>query len=180
MEGFIGEIRAFAGTYAPQGWHFCDGSMLPINSYKELYALIGTTYGYQTANDFKLPDLRGQIPIGIGQGPGLSSFVIGNNGGFENVTLTTDQIPNHTHLVSVSTSDNTITTPSTKAFLSKMYSPGGSVVGYTPGTITTPVAVMDSSTIAQSGGSQQHSNLMPCTPVSFIICTNNNIYPPTP
>ncbi len=169
MEGFIGEIRAFAGTYAPDGWNFCDGSILLSNDYPELYSLIGTTYGSQTAIDFKLPDLRGQIPIGTGLGKGLSSFAIGDKGGSEYVTLTTSHIPSHTHSVNVSTNGNTVTSPSENTFLSEMYSPGGSVVGYTPGTITAPVAVLKSATIAPNGGSQPHDNLMPCTPVGFYM-----------
>src|SRR5512143_3908889 len=94
---FIGEIRMFGGNFAPAGWAFCDGSLLPISENDALFTLIGTTYGGDGQTTFALPDLRGRLPVHMGTGAGLSSFVIGEAGGVETVTLTTSQMPGHSH-----------------------------------------------------------------------------------
>src|SRR5512136_2572601 len=94
---YVGEIRMFAGNFAPQGWMFCEGQLLPISQYDALFNLIGTTYGGDGINTFALPDLRGRVIVGPGQGSGLSNYVLGQQGGVETVTLTTNQIPQHSH-----------------------------------------------------------------------------------
>src|SRR5690349_11535310 len=103
MDPFLGEIKLFCGNYAPIGWAFCDGSLLPISENDALYALIGTTYGGDGINTFALPDLRGRVAIHQGQGPGLSPYVMGETGGAETVTLTTNNLPQHTHRIIAST-----------------------------------------------------------------------------
>src|SRR5271166_5833783 len=96
---FLGEIRIFGGTFAPLGWAFCQGQLLPIAQNTALFSLLGTTYGGDGVSNFALPDLRGRVPMGMGQGPGLSPYVQGQMGGAESVTLTTQQMPPHSHSV---------------------------------------------------------------------------------
>jgi microcystin-dependent protein len=97
MEGYIGEIRLFAGTFAPVNWEFCDGSTKPISSYDAAFTILGTTYGGDGMTTFGLPDLRGRVPVHPGQGMGLNNVEIGQAGGEENHTLTVDEIPRHGH-----------------------------------------------------------------------------------
>ncbi len=97
QEPYIGEIRLFAGNFAPSGWAFCDGSLLSISENEVLFNLIGTTYGGDGQSTFAVPDLRGRVPVGQGQGPGLSNRIIGETGGQETVTLTSANMPSHTH-----------------------------------------------------------------------------------
>lgn len=98
QQPYIAEIRLFAGNFAPAGWAFCDGSLLPISQNETLFALIGTTYGGDGQTTFALPDLRGRVPIGSGQGAGLSNRILGEKVGQESVTLTTANMPSHSHL----------------------------------------------------------------------------------
>src|SRR5215218_473307 len=94
---YTGEIRMFAGSFAPAGWAFCDGQLMPISENDALFVLIGTTYGGDGQSTFALPNLQSRVPIHQGSGSGLSTYVIGESGGVESVTLTTGQIPTHTH-----------------------------------------------------------------------------------
>jgi microcystin-dependent protein len=153
-EPFIGEIRMFGGNFAPFGWAFCDGAVLPISQYNALFALIGTTYGGDGQNTFNLPDLRGRLPVHQGSG-----FVIGQSAGTETVTLTVNQIPQHTHAVSARTSA-TAGSPS-----------GATYGGNTTDAIytATPSAQMNAAMVGIGGGSQPHANMMPYGVVSFII-----------
>src|SRR5271169_6480000 len=96
-QAYVGEIRMFGGNFAPAGWFFCDGSLLPISEYETLFNLIGTTYGGDGQTTFALPDLRGRVPIHQGSGGG-GSYVLAQNGGAEQVALTTQQIPFHSHV----------------------------------------------------------------------------------
>lgn len=98
MEGYLADIRLFAGNFAPSGWSFCDGKTLSIAEYDALYALIGTTYGGDGVTAFKLPDLRGRVPVGVGQIPGSSAILLGQVGGTENVTMNVNQMPTHIHV----------------------------------------------------------------------------------
>src|ERR1700744_2453817 len=109
---FIGEIRMFGFNFAPVGWHRCDGSLLPIAQYDALFALIGTTYGGDGQVTFGMPDFRSRVPVHQGQGTGLAPYVMGQLTGAENVTLTVQQIPSHSHAVSVSNSGTRTTTAS--------------------------------------------------------------------
>src|SRR5437870_12805594 len=95
---YVGEIRMFGGNFAPAGWMFCEGELLPISEYETLFNLIGTTYGGDGQSTFALPDLRGRLPLHVGQGPGITqSYQLAQTGGVESVTLTTQQIPIHSH-----------------------------------------------------------------------------------
>lgn len=114
---YIGEVRLFAGNFAPAGWAFCDGGLLPISENDALFALIGTTYGGDGQSTFAVPDLRGRVPIGIGQGTGLSNRVIGEKAGQETMTLTTANMPSHSHTgrIVVNNGNATATTPTTSS-----------------------------------------------------------------
>ena len=155
-ESYVGEIRMFGGNFAPYGWQFCNGQLLSISNYDVLFNLIGTTYGGDGQNTFALPDLRGRSPVHTG---GLLSYVQGQTGGVENVTLTTAQLPAHSHPFTVSGGGGTSASPAGN-FLA------GSALGqYAP----TPGNGVSANVLGSVGNSQPHSNLMPYTTVSFII-----------
>lgn len=107
---YIGEIRLFAGNFAPVGWAFCDGALLPISENDALFNLIGTTYGGDGQSTFALPDFRGRVPIGAGQGAGLSNRIIGETGGQETITLSTANMPSHSHLSQIVVNNGNATT----------------------------------------------------------------------
>src|SRR3954465_13916452 len=107
---FIGQISLFGGNFAPRGWAFCKGQLLAISQNTALFSILGTTYGGNGQTTFALPDLRGRVPIHFGQGPGLSSYALGETGGAETTTLTVNELPAHTHAVSPRASNNAQTT----------------------------------------------------------------------
>ncbi len=153
---YVGEIRIFAGNFAPAGWMFCEGQLLPISEYDTLFNLIGTTYGGDGQSTFALPDLRGRFPIHQGNG-----FTLAENGGVETVTLTTNQIPVHSH----------------PALVSGDSAPGNNPVGNVAGAGTTislyrvgvPNSALAPVAILATGGSQPHNNFQPYLCVDFII-----------
>jgi microcystin-dependent protein len=154
---YIGEIRMFAGNFAIVGWAFCDGSLMAISQNDALFQLIGTTYGGDGVNTFALPDLRGRVPIHMGNG-----FTMAQSGGAESVTLTGQQIPSHTHTM-LATNNN-----------ASAKSAAGNVLAQTP--TYTPYnsglgadSTMAASSIGTAGGSQPHQNLQPFLCVNFII-----------
>src|SRR3979490_2969928 len=108
---YVGEIRMFAGNFAPAGWMVCEGQLLPISENETLFTLIGTTYGGDGQSTFALPDLRGRVPVHQGQGPGLGNFIIGKTDGVEQVTLTAQQVPAHTHAFAASSAPGDSSTP---------------------------------------------------------------------
>jgi microcystin-dependent protein len=166
--GFLGQVKLFAGNFAPQGWHDCDGSLLPISENTALFALIGTTYGGDGQTTFALPDLRGRAAIGVGQGPGLSSYVLGETGGQENVTLTVNQLPSHAHTLQATSALGSSASPAT---LAPSASPDG-IGAYA----STPNATMNASTLEGAGGGQPHENMKPFLAVRYIICVSG-IFP---
>lgn len=155
---YVGEIRMFAGSFAPQGWEFCNGQQLSISENETLFMLIGTAYGGDGENWFGLPDLRGRIPVH--QAPS-TGFPVGQAAGVEQVTLTTAQIPAHTHAVVASTAVGTSTSP-----VGNVVAAGGSSNAYRPG----PSAVaLSPQAMGGAGGSQPHTNLQPYLCIQFII-----------
>ena len=173
MDAYLGEIRMFAGDFAPQGWLSCDGSLQSISTYQALFSLIGTTYGGDGTRTFALPDLRGRIPVGQGQGPGLSQRVIGGNGGVETVALGLSETLSHTHGVSVTTVEATTVTPGPTVNLAATTAPAANYLVTLPSP-TVP-RVLDDSTVGVSGGDPSgvtvpHGNFMPSFAVTFIIC----------
>ncbi len=171
-EPYLGEIRLFAGSYAPANWAFCDGSVLPINSYTALYSVIGTTYGGDGISTFGLPDLRGRIPLSQGQGLGLTPRVAGQNGGTENVTLLTANMPAHNHLVNASTVPATTGAAGPTVVLAAAASTtsGETDVRYLPAAQTVKATVaLNSREAGNAGGGQPHDNIMPSLAITFII-----------
>lgn len=167
-EPFVGEIRMFAGTFAPRGWALCDGQLLAISSNDALFSLLGTIYGGDGRTTFGLPDLRGRLPIHAGSGPGLSPRRLGATLGVESVTLGLAQLPSHGHVPQASTAAGT------------QSSPAGAVLASAPGVRiyrpTPPVAAMHASAITSSGGNGSHNNVMPFQCLNFIIALVG-IYP---
>jgi microcystin-dependent protein len=169
---YIGEIRMFGFGRTPSGWQACDGSLLPISQYDALFALIGTTYGGDGQNTFAVPDLRGRLPIHQGLGAGLSNYVIGQMAGTENVTVLTNQMPAHTHVMVATTGASTAITPG-PALLP------GAVSGDTfyVNTVTgNNAAAMSDQMLTVSGGSQPHENCMPTLTVQYCMATEG-IFP---
>jgi microcystin-dependent protein len=166
-EPFIGEIRIFAGTFAPRNWALCDGQILAISQNDALFSLLGTIYGGDGRTTFALPDLRGRVPIHAGSGPGLSQRPLGQKSGAENTTLTVNQMPAHTH---PSASTNSPTEGSPDGNILATQHAGDNIYAATGGVSMAP------GTSSNVGGSQAHTNLMPCQCVNFIIALVG-IYP---
>ncbi len=159
-EPFVGEIRMFAGNFAPQGWALCDGQLLATSQNDALFSLFGTIYGGDGRTSFGLPDLRGRLPIHMGQGPGFSTRSIGQRSGSEAVTISSNELPAHSHALSGSTDAASETSPS------------GNVLGtMSSNTYATsaPSAAMSTSAIGSVGGGQSHYNLQPTLCVNFIV-----------
>jgi microcystin-dependent protein len=174
-DAYIGEIRNFAGTYAPNNWLFCEGQVLPLAQNTALFSIIGTTYGGNGTSNFAIPDLRGSVPIGQGQGPGLTSRQLGETGGSATVALTATDMPTHTHVANGVAANGTDNSPG--GALWSQYSAGGRnptiAKLYGPAANTT----MAPGALATAGGSTPHNNMQPFLPMRFIICTEG-IYPP--
>ena len=161
---FIGEIRMFGGSFAPAGWMFCQGQLLPISENDALFTLIGTTYGGDGQETFALPDLQGRLPMHAGQGPGLSqNYQLGEKGGVESVTLTTNQIPTHSHPLLGSTQNATAQAPK-----DNVTGKSGTNI-YQANPTAGDFQNMAAQAITPVGGSQPHDNLQPFLCVSFII-----------
>jgi microcystin-dependent protein len=161
MTPFLGEIRLFGGNFAPQGWNFCDGSLLPISQYDTLYALIGTTYGGDGQTNFALPDLRGRVPLHRGQDTG-SNYTIGEVGGAESVTLTVLNVLPHTHLFAGSTVAGNVSSPQNAVLAA---APAGNLL-YVQATGST---ALDGREIMPAGGAQPHENRQPYQALNYII-----------
>jgi microcystin-dependent protein len=152
---YVGEIRMFAGNFAPAGWMFCEGQLLPISEFETLFNLIGTTYGGDGQSTFALPDLRGRIPLHFGNG-----FTLAETGGVETVTLTVSQIPAHTHPMLASADPGNLQSPQgnvTGDVANKIYRAGAANI------------VMNPNAVGATGGSQPHNNFQPYLCVDFII-----------
>ena len=156
---YVGEIRMFGGNFAPVGWMFCDGSLLPISENETLFQLIGTTYGGDGQETFALPDLRGRFPVHQGGG-----HVLAETYGVEEVTLTQNQIPSHQHVAVANTAAGTSATPSGGVWAGNSNT---AISQFAAGTSTT--VNMNGAMVAATGGSQPHNNMPPYTCISFII-----------
>lgn len=173
MDPFIGEIKMFAGDFAPTGYALCNGQLMSIAQNSALFALLGTTYGGNGQTTFALPDLRGRVPINPGSGPGLSPYQLGQSGGTENVTLQVAQIPMHNHPFappSNSSSQATTNPDPTGSF------PGNSGANNYAGSSD---GSMGPGTTGVQGGNQQHPNIQPYVCVNFIIALQG-IFPSRP
>ena len=167
---FVAEIRIFPFNFAPKGWAWCDGQLLPLSQNTALFSLLGTTYGGNGKSNFALPDLQGRAPMHPGQGPGLSLHDLGETGGSETVTLLESEIPSHSHGVTCKQSDATVRLPpgqfpatGTGGIL--MYQPPGAIVQLNPNTVT------------PAGGDAPHNNLQPYLTFYFCIALQG-VFPP--
>lgn len=158
-EPFIAEIRIFAGNFAPRGWAFCNGQLLPVSQNTALFSLIGTTYGGDGRTTTALPNLEGRAPMHPGRGPGLTSKRLGERGGVETVTLSEAQMPNHTHTLEGSREqgDN--------------INPGGHYLARGTAMYLAPqnLDAMEEQSLPNAGGSQAHNNMQPYLTINFII-----------
>jgi len=185
MDQFLSTILIWPPNFAPNGWALCAGQLLPISQYTALFSLLGTTYGGDGVTNFGLPDLRSRVPVGAGQGPGLSPYNLGQMGGSENVTLTTNTIASHTHQATgLSASVPAVTTvgttnqPGPSVVLAaptdaarnpiNIYSSAAATQNLAPGTVT--------GWVAPAGGGQPHPNLQPYLALNYIIALVG-IYP---
>lgn len=170
---YVGEIRMFAGSYAPQDWFYCDGRELPISQYQALFVLIGTTYGGNGVTTFGLPDLRGRVPISRGQGTNLTNRILGEKAGTETVTLITAQLPTHTHAVNASTTAGTTSVAGPAVTLAKCTNTtGGTNVDARYIASGQPLGTqgnLNANAISASGGGQGHNNIMPVVALNYII-----------
>jgi len=155
---YVGEVRMFAGNFAPAGWMFCEGQLLPISENETLFQLIGTTYGGDGQSTFALPDLRGRIPIHQGNG-----FILAETGGAEEITLTVNQIAAHSHAALGSTNTGTVTAPQNNV-LSNLLAATNSAYG-----TDNPQTNLSPQSVSSVGGSQPHTNFQPYLCVDFII-----------
>ena len=169
-EPFLAEIIIFAGNFAPRGWAFCDGQLLAVSQNDALFSLLGTTYGGDGRTTFALPDLRGRVPVGSGQGPGLSDRRWGERAGVEDVALTGNDVAPHTHQINASN------------LVPNRESPEGNYLAASslnPYTGTSPDGEMDPSSISDTGNGQGHENMQPFLVVNFCIALQG-IFPSRP
>lgn len=183
VDAFLGEIRLFAGyggrsvVTVPSGWLPCDGRAVNIADYNALYALIGTTYG-GTATTFNIPDLRQRLPIGMGQGTGLTNRVIATKDGATQVTVTLANLPSHQHTFNVSSSPATTPTPNTGLVPAAVAS--GQYLYVRPASgVTKPGVALASTELEDAGGGAGHANLMPTSALTYMIAMVG-IFPPHP
>lgn len=161
---YLGVIFAFPPTFAPYGWALCQGQLISISENSALYAVLGTTYGGDGQTTFALPDLRGRMPVGQGQGPGLSSYTMGQLSGSENVTISVSQMPAHTHYVNVYNAAGNTAVPTSSTVLA-----GSGAVNFFAAGTTTPNATLLPTSIGLSGSSLPVSVIQPVLTTSYII-----------
>lgn len=167
-EPYVGEILMFGGSFAPQGWAFCDGNTLPISQNDVLFNLIGTTYGGDGEQTFKLPDLQSRVPIHMGKNSSGSSYTVGETGGVESVTLTIDQMAAHSHTpMAVATATKQQESPSGALWAND---PSNAFSNYYNVNSGTPaLSPMASGAILSTGGSLPHNNIQPYLAINFCI-----------
>jgi microcystin-dependent protein len=169
MDPFVAEIRIFPFNFAPKGWAFCDGQLMPLSQNTALFSLLGTTYGGNGISNFALPDLQGRAPMHPGQGPGLSLHDLGETGGSETVTLLESEIPSHSHAFMGATppAESNLATgfALTRSGNANAYAPPAALVDMAPEALT------------PAGGDQPHNNLQPLLTLNFCIALQG-VYPP--
>ncbi len=158
---YIGEIRMFGGNFAPVGWAFCQGQLLPISENQALFNLIGTTYGGDGQNTFALPNLQSRVPLHAGTSSASgNTYILGQSGGVESVTLTASQIPPHSHVPQAAAAAGSQSSPSNNVWA------GSTNLPYSQ---SAPAAALSPQAIGSTGGSQPHDNMVPFLAVNFII-----------
>lgn len=171
---FVGEIRIFPFNFAPKGWAFCDGQLLPLSQNTALFSLLGTTYGGNGKTNFALPDLRGMAPMHPGQGPGLSPHDLGETSGSDTVTLISSELPAHSHQVRGNAGEGSKESPDSALWANPRGRRSGNI--YT-NDLTTDLKSMSYQAIAPTGGSQPHNNLQPYLTFYFCIALQG-VFPP--
>ena len=166
---FVAEIRIFPFNFAPKGWAFCDGQLMPLSQNTALFSLLGTTYGGNGKSNFALPNLQGRAPMQPGQGPGLSLHDLGETAGSESVTLLDSEIPAHSHSVTVSQADGIARFPNDELL----------ATGIGVGMYAAPANIKQASAniLSASGGDQPHNNMMPYLTFNFCIALQG-VFPP--
>ncbi|MEO8034173.1 MAG: phage tail protein [Acidobacteriota bacterium] len=169
MDPFVAEIRIFPFNFAPKGWAFCDGQILPLSQNTALFSLLGTTYGGDGKSNFALPDMQGNAPMHPGQGPGLSLHDLGETGGSETVSLLESEIPSHSHSFIASQADGISRLPAANLVANMI-----GVNGYaTPG----PLVNFNDNALTPAGGDQPHNNMQPYLTLNFCIALQG-VFPP--
>jgi microcystin-dependent protein len=161
---YVGEIRMYAGSFAPVSWKICDGSLLSISENEVLFTLIGTTYGGDGQTTFAIPDLRGRVPVHVGTGPGLPTVVLGQKSGAESVTMAVGQMPAHTHPLMAQLAEGNSNTPANNIFANT----GSADPDFALGTVT-PDVVMGTNSVSPVGGSTPISINQPSLAINYII-----------
>jgi microcystin-dependent protein len=172
MDPFVAEIRIFPFTFAPKGWAWCDGQLLPLSQNTALFSLLGTTYGGDGKSNFALPDMQGNAPMHPGQGPGLSLHDLGETGGSETVTLLQSEMPAHSHTLRGNFNQADVNDPS----------PARAIARSNPGFLyqdntTANLTPMSPNTLAPQGSDQPHNNMMPYLTLYFNIALQG-VFPP--
>jgi microcystin-dependent protein len=172
MDPFVAEIRIFPFNFAPKGWAFCDGQILPLSQNTALFSLLGTTYGGDGKSNFALPNMQGNAPMHPGQGPGLSLHDLGETGGSETVSLLESEIPSHSHALTAQSNPGNVKLPSSAVTFAR--SGGAAENTYAvPGSFVN----MADQTLAPQGGDQPHNNMQPYLTLNFCIALQG-VYPP--
>jgi microcystin-dependent protein len=170
MDPFVAEIRIFPFNFAPKGWAFCDGQILPLSQNTALFSLLGTTYGGDGKSNFALPNMQGNVPMHPGQGPGLSLHDLGETGGSETVSLLESEIPAHSHAWMASNRAGNDQSPVNELFAGGV---GGITLYAVPGALTQ----LSPNAITPAGGDQPHNNMQPYLTLNFCIALQG-VYPP--
>lgn len=170
MDPFVAEIRMFPFNFAPKGWAWCDGQLLPLSQNTALFSLLGTTYGGNGKSNFALPDLQGRAPMHPGQGPGLSLHDLGETGGSETVSLLESEIPSHSHQMRSINDVGDTNIPTGNGFAR---SSGAAIFNASASGLVS----MSDNSLAPAGGDQPHNNMMPYLTVYFCIALQG-VYPP--
>jgi microcystin-dependent protein len=168
---FVAEIRIFPFNFAPKGWAWCDGQLMPLSQNTALFSLLGTTYGGNGKSNFALPDLQGRAPMYPGQGPGLSLHDLGETGGSETVTLLESETPAHSHALRASSDDGDLKAPASTRVLAR------STNGFLYQNSTSGLQPMSDQALAPAGGDQPHNNLQPYLTFYFCIALQG-VFPP--
>jgi microcystin-dependent protein len=182
QDGFLGEVKMFAGNFAPRGWALCEGQVLPVNQNQALYSLLGITYGGDGRTTFALPDLRSRVAVGNGRGPGLLNYRLGQKGGAENNTLIVNQLPSHTHLATGTVTPNASTEKATSDDPTGKY-PSAAVYPVSRSELKPVLTYGDTTnakmgsnpvnvTVSNTGGNQAINNIQPYISINYIICIN--------
>jgi microcystin-dependent protein len=175
MDPYIGEIRLFAGNFAPRDWALCSGQLMAISQNTALFSILGVQYGGDGKVTFGLPNLNGSVPVGAGAGPGLTPRTVGETGGSAGVTLLTTEMPAHNHIASGVAGNGTTQSPANAAWA--QYNTSSRPAVHAPLFGATADAVMAPTALAPTGGSQAHNNMQPYLSLNFIICLVG-VFPP--